>query len=117
MANDYNHEAAKAFVQALRDGDREEALYCANGVTMDPDAVNSSVPLDREYNDTELADLIEGHLSGIDQGRWDMTSQVHLPVVIGAIYYWITKEQHREDDGEVSSESLEPSEEQDSTGP
>lgn len=116
MVADYNHEAAREFVQALREGEKVIAHIYALAVTSDPNAINYGIPPDREYNDTELADLIQGHLNGIDQGRWDMTSLVHLPAVIGAICYWLAAEESEEDNGKVSSESLEGREEQDPTG-
>jgi hypothetical protein len=116
MISDYNHEAAKAFVEALRDGDTEAALLHGTAVTHDPDAVNYGVSPDKEYNGEELANLIEANLRGIDQGRWDMTEKVYLPIVIGAICNWVTEELNREDDGKTGSESLEQSTTADPSG-
>jgi hypothetical protein len=115
MLRDYKHEAAIEFVRALRDEDNENARSMAELVTRDPNAVNYGVAPDKEYNDAELADLIEANLKGIDEGRWDMTNAVYLPKVIGAVLYWLNKD-HGEDDGKTSSESFEQSTEQDAPG-
>lgn len=115
MIADYNHAAAVSFVEALLAGNREAAYTLANQVTADPDAVNYGAPLEKEYNDAELAELISANLKGIDQGRWDMTNKVYLPVVIGAVLYWLTKEPG-DDDGKISSESFEQSQEHDVSG-
>ena len=109
MVADYNHLAALTFVDSLREGDRDAAMIAARAVTADPDAVNYGVMPDKEYNESDLADLIELNLQGIEQGRWDMTSKVYLPAVIGAICHWIAAEADREDDGKTSSESFEQS--------
>lgn len=117
MVADYNHLAAKAFCECLRSGDRQGALDFAKIVSRDPDAGIYGASLENEYNDEELADLIEPHLKGIDQGRWDMTSKIHLPAVIGAVCHWIAAESHRLSDGKTGSESLEQGQDGDSTGP
>lgn len=116
MVADYDHVAARKFAEALRKGDRQLAIALGQKVTSDPDAVNYGVPLDKEYNDSELADLIEANLKGIDQGRWDMTNQVYLPVVIGAICHWVTEEVNRDNDGKTSSESIEQGSDGDTSG-
>jgi hypothetical protein len=116
MVANYDHLAARQFAKALRAGDRAYALALGQKVTSDPDAVNYGVPLTGEYNDKELADLIDVNLDGINQGRWDMTSQVYLPVVIGAVCHWVTEEAQRDNDGKTGSESLEQSEASDSSG-
>ena len=116
MCPDYNHQAAIDFIQALREGDRKAAFASGQAITQDPDAVNYGVPLDQVYNDMELAQLIEENLKGIDQGRWDMTSKIYLPIVIGAICQWVIEELHRDTDGKTDSQSFEQRKEQDPTG-
>ena len=70
MVRDYNHDAAKCFADSLRDGLLNAAQAYAEAVTSDENAVNYGVAPDKEYNDVELAELIEANLKGIDGGRW-----------------------------------------------
>ena len=117
MVLDFNREAAGNFVQALLIGDHEGALGYGLAVTNDPEAVNFGVSPDPSYNDEQLANLIEENLAGMDRGLVNMTFQVYMPIVVGAICYWVTQEVNGETDGETDRQPVEPSKDHDPSGP
>jgi len=99
---DFNPLAARLFASALKEDDKELALSLATDVFgAQPPFTDSDFPT--EYNDAELASLIEGRLDLIETGRADMNWNVYIPQVFALIDSW-SKTQNKENHGKVDSE-------------
>lgn len=98
------------FIAALRDGDEAAAAIAAIDLTANLDAENT-VPFDEtDYNDTELADLIQARVNLMHTAGVHENYGTHIPVIQGLALAWLERKvlgNEEVDDGETGSESIE----------
>ncbi len=82
-------------------------VTCIGDIAKDLETHNLGSDASKEYNDQELADLIDTTLDTMQFSGASMNWLVHIPTLLTAISNWIERntEEHEEDiDGETSSE-------------
>lgn len=99
----FNLLAARLFVAALLSEDKELALSLAADIKSTSALIIGADP-EKEYNDTELAELIDSLLNTIEGSRADLNWNVYIPQVLGLVDSW-TKTPAEDDNGKTDSES------------
>jgi hypothetical protein len=103
MSN-FNPLATQLFIAALRQEDVGAANLFAVDVTNNPDLVNSSIPPTSDLSDEELADFLEFHLNELNKGIVNLSWNVHIPSIIGAVAAWLEKQYSENNNGKTDSE-------------
>jgi len=99
-----------SFISALRSGDEAAAAIAAIDMTASLSEENT-VPWDEtDYNDTELADLIQARVNLMYTAGVNENYGTHIPVIQGLALAWLERKvlgNEEVDDGETGSESIE----------
>ena len=105
--SEFNPLSARLLAAALRSGDDAMVITCIGDIASDLKVLNLGRVDAKEYNDQELADLIDSTLDTMQGSGASMNWLVHIPNILSAVANWIERntEEHEEDiDGETSSE-------------
>lgn len=99
------------FIDHLRSGDETAAFWTAYALSENEEMTKTAVFPDTEYNDLELAALLEAQLNYIQFAPMAEAYGTVIPKIMGAILVYLQDYaiSHEDDNGEISSEpSSEP---------
>lgn len=115
----FQPDIAEKLVKYLRAGDKGHAFLAAYDLVECPDLAKTAVLPEGEYNDEELANLIEADLNE------SLVASVHVrdgqivPRVLGYAFYFLEAcalADDEEEDGETGSESVEQDHDEETAG-
>lgn len=103
-------DTINTFVAALREGDEAAAAIAAIDLTANLNEENT-VPWDEtDYNDTELANLIQARVTVMHNAGVNENYGTHIPTIQGLALAWLERKvlgNDEVDDGDTGSESIE----------
>lgn len=108
----FKPEVATKLVKYLRAGDQGHAYLAAYDLVEDPELAKTAILPEGEYNDEELANLIEADLNEALVASVHVRDGQIVPRVLGYAFYFLevcALADDEEEDGETGSESIEQS--------
>lgn len=107
----FKPDLAEKLVKYLRAGDKGHAFLAAYDLVEDPDLAKTAVLPEGEYNDEELANLIEADLNEALVASVHVRDGQIVPRVLGYAFYFLEAcalANDEEEDGESGATGSEP---------